>query len=538
MDNIDYYEISDKTKGKTGYFELENATILFKNSNTNENEIRTANIEVFGRAIRTSIFDGNGRLEYIFDTLTDGKIDCDVLTHVQDDCYWFLFNDVIILANNDLINTLTEYASSVEDLFESYYLVQYRLEMDEEEFNTDQSFQSESNQNVSIDTMTGIEFEFLCQRLVEKMGFETETTKASGDGGIDIIAYNHQPMLSGKYIIQCKRYAGSVGEPIIRDLYGVATAERANKGILMTTGHFTKSAIEFAKDKQIELIDGEELNRLLASNGMQFQCNTTISNNDCIQEDDCAEQEHYDYYLQLFYNHSDELLFQLTFLEVAASRLYREIWCGDINVIPSIVADFYNVYNIIDIENIKNTNCRLYHSLLFLYTPVLLCERKYDELIKIYYKLLQWDELLETLKNHFELENTYFTVVNNLIQVLLITNRVNEAHEVREKHSIIIDNQLNYYKAQFHCEEEIAQRFKQLAISTMSELHFHCPYNLQAIPLLWLFFQFLLKGQDKSSMKIIIAIYMMTALTEIMASLMRCSSSLMRFLLLKKMESL
>ena len=114
-----------------------------------------------------------------------------------------------------------------------------------------------------IDKLSGIEFENVCQVLVEKMGFTTQTTKASGDGGIDLIAYNHQPLLSGKYIIQCKRYAGSVGEPIIRDLYGVVMSERANKGILMTTGHFTKSAIGFAEGKPIELIDGIKLKELL-----------------------------------------------------------------------------------------------------------------------------------------------------------------------------------------------------------------------------------------------------------------------------------
>ena len=80
-----------------------------------------------------------------------------------------------------------------------------------------------------IDTLSGIDFEGVCQQLVEKMGFQTETTKASGDGGIDLIARNYQPLLSGKYIIQCKRYSGSVGEPIIRDLYGVVMSERANK---------------------------------------------------------------------------------------------------------------------------------------------------------------------------------------------------------------------------------------------------------------------------------------------------------------------
>lgn len=111
--------------------------------------------------------------------------------------------------------------------------------------------------------ISGIEFEKICQVLVEKMGFTAEITKASGDGGIDIIAYNHQPLLSGKYIIQCKRYSGSVGEPIIRDLYGVVTSERANKGILMTTGSFTKQAIAFAEGKPIELINGDMLHDLI-----------------------------------------------------------------------------------------------------------------------------------------------------------------------------------------------------------------------------------------------------------------------------------
>lgn len=114
-----------------------------------------------------------------------------------------------------------------------------------------------------INSLSGVEFEKVCQKLVENMGFETKTTKASGDGGIDLIAYNHQPLLSGKYIIQCKRYSGSVGEPIIRDLYGVITSERANKGILMTTGYFTKSAIACAEGKPIELIAGKEVKELL-----------------------------------------------------------------------------------------------------------------------------------------------------------------------------------------------------------------------------------------------------------------------------------
>ncbi|MFG6378312.1 MAG: restriction endonuclease [Lachnospiraceae bacterium] len=127
----------------------------------------------------------------------------------------------------------------------------------------------------NINQLSGVEFERVCQQLVENMGFETKTTKASGDGGIDLIAYNRQPLLLGKYIIQCKRYTGSVGEPIIRDLYGVVMSERANKGILMTTGTFTKSAINFADGKQIELIDGVAMQNLF----LQYGISGVSSNN-------------------------------------------------------------------------------------------------------------------------------------------------------------------------------------------------------------------------------------------------------------------
>lgn len=119
-----------------------------------------------------------------------------------------------------------------------------------------------------IQSLSGVEFEIICKHLLEKMGFSVETTKTSGDGGIDLIAINTQPIFSGKYIVQCKRYTGSVGEPVIRDLYGVVTSERANKGVLMTSGHFTKSAVAFAEGKPIELINGVAMRELFGQYGI------------------------------------------------------------------------------------------------------------------------------------------------------------------------------------------------------------------------------------------------------------------------------
>jgi len=114
-----------------------------------------------------------------------------------------------------------------------------------------------------IDKLDGIAFEDLVEKLISKMGFITERTKRSFDGGIDIIAINEQPLFNGKYIIQCKRYSKSIGEPVLRDLYGVVNSEHANKGILITNSYFTKSAKEFAKNKPLELIDGGKLSNML-----------------------------------------------------------------------------------------------------------------------------------------------------------------------------------------------------------------------------------------------------------------------------------
>lgn len=114
-----------------------------------------------------------------------------------------------------------------------------------------------------IDLLDGVKFENLINQLLTNMDFDVETTKTTGDGGIDLIAYNKQPITKGKYIIQCKRWNSSVGEPILRDLYGVVTNERANKGILITSGLFTQNAVKFAEGKPLELIDRRQLESLL-----------------------------------------------------------------------------------------------------------------------------------------------------------------------------------------------------------------------------------------------------------------------------------
>jgi Flp pilus assembly protein TadD/HJR/Mrr/RecB family endonuclease len=125
-----------------------------------------------------------------------------------------------------------------------------------------------------LDTLSGTEFEGLITRLLERMGFRAEMTKASGDGGIDIVATLDQPVTGGRYLIQCKRYAqdSPVGAAAVREFYGALTADRhAVKGILITTSGFTAQAQEFAGELPIELIGRDQLQRLLEKHGLHTE---------------------------------------------------------------------------------------------------------------------------------------------------------------------------------------------------------------------------------------------------------------------------
>ncbi len=106
-------------------------------------------------------------------------------------------------------------------------------------------------------------FEKLTQRLLRESGFvEVEVTGRSGDGGIDGKGIARMSgLLSFHVIFQCKRYKGSITPSQIRDFRG-AMQGRADKGIFITTGIFTRDARkEATRDgaPPIDLIDGELL---------------------------------------------------------------------------------------------------------------------------------------------------------------------------------------------------------------------------------------------------------------------------------------
>lgn len=113
-----------------------------------------------------------------------------------------------------------------------------------------------------------VEFEHLIANLLVRMGLETQLTKASHDGGIDIVALDKRPILGGKIVIQAKRYKRTVPVSCVRDLYGAMQHEGASKAILVTTSKFGADAWQFAVGKPLQLIEGQQLVDLLRLQGI------------------------------------------------------------------------------------------------------------------------------------------------------------------------------------------------------------------------------------------------------------------------------
>ena len=112
-------------------------------------------------------------------------------------------------------------------------------------------------------------FERLSQRLLREAGFtKVEVRGKSGDGGIDGVGVLRVNLISFQIYFQCKRWQGSVGAKEIRDFRG-ALQGRADKGLFITTGHFSSQASDEATRDgaiPIDLIDGDRLCDLLKEN--------------------------------------------------------------------------------------------------------------------------------------------------------------------------------------------------------------------------------------------------------------------------------
>lgn len=109
------------------------------------------------------------------------------------------------------------------------------------------------------------DFETLCAKLFQKMGFQAQVTPPSNDGGYDIILTRD----SATTIVECKCYSINhhVGRPAIQKLVGANSVVHADNVVFITTSDFSEGAVQYAHDSGVSLINGTKLLNLLNTYG-------------------------------------------------------------------------------------------------------------------------------------------------------------------------------------------------------------------------------------------------------------------------------
>jgi hypothetical protein len=87
-------------------------------------------------------------------------------------------------------------------------------------------------------------------------GYRVRHRGKTGDHGVDLEVFPNSGRLG---IVQCKRYRSTVGERVVRDLYGTMLHEGAAHAFLVTAGDISAAAEKWASDKPMTLVDGKRL---------------------------------------------------------------------------------------------------------------------------------------------------------------------------------------------------------------------------------------------------------------------------------------
>ena len=124
-----------------------------------------------------------------------------------------------------------------------------------------------------IDLMSGVEFENFLYKYFKKLGYSCETTKASGDQGVDLIAIKGESRIA----IQAKCYSSSVGNHAVMEAIAGMKYYKANQCMVITNSYFTKTAKDLAQVNNVVLWDRKILIEKLKE--IQFVWNLKKMNN-------------------------------------------------------------------------------------------------------------------------------------------------------------------------------------------------------------------------------------------------------------------
>jgi len=137
---------------------------------------------------------------------------------------------------------------------------------------------------ISLDTVDGYQFQKFVANLFKKLGFvNVKVGPPAADGGIDISMEQKTDIASISFIVECKHHPKStIGRPVVQKLHSaVVHTPVLDKGIIVTSGHFSGQAIKYAEEVGIGLIDIAKLKELARKVGLSLDVKPSLSIENC-----------------------------------------------------------------------------------------------------------------------------------------------------------------------------------------------------------------------------------------------------------------
>ncbi|MBI9008975.1 MAG: restriction endonuclease [Tenericutes bacterium] len=110
-----------------------------------------------------------------------------------------------------------------------------------------------------VDLLSGIEFEFFIEKIFKDRGYKTTITKASHDGGADVLAEKGNDLIC----IQAKRKSKNINKYPVFDAYHAQKPFNANKACIATNRELTEQAKNFAHYLDVEILDRYKIMAIL-----------------------------------------------------------------------------------------------------------------------------------------------------------------------------------------------------------------------------------------------------------------------------------
>jgi hypothetical protein len=106
---------------------------------------------------------------------------------------------------------------------------------------------------------TGEAYEEYVGSIFEKAGWETVRTPASGDQGADLVCMK----AGSKLVVQCKFYAGNVGNAAVQEVHAARGFYEASHAVVVSNAGYTRSAIALAEKLGILLVSDDKLEQFV-----------------------------------------------------------------------------------------------------------------------------------------------------------------------------------------------------------------------------------------------------------------------------------